>query len=51
MTDQTVRKEGEYPFYPIAPEHEVIRHIPLVEIIDDETLQPRVVVDYSGTFS
>ena len=41
------RKEGEYPFYPIKPEHEVFSPAKAMLLADEETNEVRYVIDYS----
>lgn len=41
------RKEGEYPFYPTRPEPVVIYTVQPLIIIDEETRQQKVIIDYS----
>lgn len=40
------RTEGEYPFYPVKPEHEVLKPVPFMTITDEETGAERPVLNY-----
>lgn len=43
-----IRKEGEYPFYPIKPEHPVMNPAKAMLLADEETGEQRYVIDYSA---
>lgn len=40
------RQEGEYPFFPTKPEHEVLKHVPFMVVIDESTGEERHTLDY-----
>lgn len=43
-----IRKEGEYPFYPVKIKGEVMRRAPLIEIEDEETGVDKVIFDWDS---
>lgn len=42
------RTEGEYPFYPKKPEHEVLKPAPFILVDDDAAGQQKAIIDHGG---
>lgn len=48
MIRKPTRTPGEYPFYPMKPEHEVLKPVGHRMVIDTWDNQPMAVIDYSA---
>lgn len=46
-----IRIEGEYPFYPTPPEHEVMKQYTTMEVVNQETNEVRMTIDYGNAVS
>ena len=49
MLEKPIRIEGQYPFYPVKSEHDVVQR-PTTEIRNDETGETRQHIDYGAGF-